>query len=336
MASTDRSSPSSTVRPGEIARYGDVPAAGARSRWRAVIELRHLTKRYGRTLAVDDLSVDVRPGRVTGFLGPNGAGKSTTMRLVLGLDRPTAGTAHIDGRPYRRRSRPLGQVGALLEASAIHPGRRARDHLLWLAQTNGIARSRIDQVLDLVGLTEVAGRRTGTFSLGMAQRLGIAAALIGDPHTLLLDEPMNGLDPEGFVWIRGLLRSLAADGRTVFVSSHLMGEMSQLADHLVVIARGRLLADTTVDAFIDRTGTRAHRRVRVRSPEADRLAALVGQRGAAATVDAAGTLTIVGIDAGAVGEIASRHGVAVHELTTQQASLEDAFMALTSDADEPG
>jgi ABC-2 type transport system ATP-binding protein len=210
-----------------------------------VIELAQLSKRYGRTVAVDGLTFRVEPGRVTGFLGPNGAGKSTTMRLILGLDRPDAGTVLVDGRPYRSYDRPLHRVGALLESRAAHPGRSAYHHLLWLAQTHGIARGRIDEVIELVGLEPVAGRRVGTFSLGMTQRLGVATALLGDPAAFVLDEPMNGLDPEGMVWIRGLLRELAGAGRAVLVSSHLMSEMDQLADRLVVIGRGRLLADTT-------------------------------------------------------------------------------------------
>jgi ABC-2 type transport system ATP-binding protein len=228
----------------EIGAVVDVPAGG-RGDDRPVIEIAGLSKRYGSTVAVDSLTFQVKPGRVTGFLGPNGAGKSTTLRLVLGLDRPDAGTALVGGRPYRSHRQPLHQVGALLETRSTHPGRSAYHHLLWLAQTHGIGRQRIDEMLDQVGLTSVARRRVGNFSLGMTQRLGVAAAMLGDPAAVLLDEPMNGLDPEGMVWIRGLLRELAGDGRAVLVSSHLMSEMEQLADHLVVIGRGRLLADTT-------------------------------------------------------------------------------------------
>jgi ABC-2 type transport system ATP-binding protein len=293
-----------------------------------VIEARGLTKRYGSTLAVDDLSFDVVPGRVTGFLGPNGAGKSTTMRLIVGLDSPTAGTVTVAGRPYRSKRRPLFEVGAMLESAAVHPGRNARAHLLALAQANGIGRRRVEQVLALVGLDAVARRRAGTFSLGMTQRLGVAAALLGDPGVLLLDEPVNGLDPDGVVWIRTLLRSLAAEGRTVFVSSHLMSEMALTADHLIVIGRGRLIADTGVAEFVRATSA-GH--VRVRTPQPDRLAALLREHGAAVDPTGDGALAVTGIDAPAVGELAAGHGIVLHELTTREPSLEEAFMTITRD-----
>lgn len=288
-----------------------------------------MTKRYGRTLAVDDLSFDVKPGQVTGFLGPNGAGKSTTMRLILALDRADRGSVRIAGHPYSALRSPLYEVGALLEATGAHPGRTAYHHLLWLAQSNRIARRRLDEVLDLVGLAAVARKRVGGFSLGMAQRLGLAAALLGDPPVLMLDEPMNGLDPEGISWIRTLLRSLAAEGHTVFISSHLMSEMAQLADHLVVIGRGRLIADTTVDEFIER---RARPRVRVRSPNADGLARLLAERGATVSVESPLELTVTGVDTRDVGDLTARHGLTVHELYTEKASLEAAFLELTGEA----
>ncbi|HZT65633.1 MAG TPA: ATP-binding cassette domain-containing protein [Acidimicrobiales bacterium] len=296
-----------------------------------MIEARGLSKRYGPTLAVDDLTFDVTPGRVTGFLGPNGAGKSTTMRLIMGLDSPTAGTVKVGGAPYGSLRRPLFEVGATLESHSIHPGRSARNHLLALAASNGIPRARVDQVLEVVGLSSVAGKRAGGFSLGMKQRLGIAAALLGDPGVLLLDEPVNGLDPEGIVWIRNLLRSLARDGRTVFVSSHLMSEMSMTAEHLIVIGRGRLIADTSVEAFI-RQGSGGF--VRVRSPEAPRLTQLLGDRGARVEVEPDGALAVTGCDAAAVGEVAAHHGIVLHELVTQRATLEDAYMELTREAGE--
>jgi ABC-2 type transport system ATP-binding protein len=294
-----------------------------------VIEARELTKRYGATLAVNDLSFDVLPGRVTGFLGPNGAGKSTTMRLIVGLDAPTAGMVTVAGRAYRSLRRPLFEVGAMLESAAVHPGRSARAHLLALAQANGIGRRRVDQVLDLVGLDGVARRRAGQFSLGMTQRLGVAAALLGDPAVLLLDEPVNGLDPEGVAWIRTLLRSLAAEGRTVFVSSHLMSEMALTADHLVVIGRGRLLADTSVAEFVRAT---AAGHVRVRTPQPERLAALLREHSASveSTEDAA--LAVTGMDAATVGELVASQGIVLHELVTREPSLEKAFMTMTRDA----
>ena len=293
------------------------------------IQAHQLTKRYGSVVAVDGLSFQVLPGRVTGFLGPNGAGKSTTMRLILGLDAPTAGTATLGGIPYRRLRRPLFQVGATLESSAVHPGRSAHAHLLALAQANAIGRRRVDEVLGLVGLDRVAGRPAGTFSLGMTQRLGVAAALLGDPGVLLLDEPVNGLDPGGVVWIRTLLRGLAAEGRTVFVSSHLMSEMAQTADQVIVIGRGRLIADTSVAELV-RRGSGGH--VRVRSPHGDRLAGLLRAQGATVQTNTDGTLLVRGSDPAAVGELAARHGIALHELVAQEASLEEAFMDLTRDA----
>jgi ABC-2 type transport system ATP-binding protein len=291
-----------------------------------VIEARGLTKRYGPTLAVDHLTFDVLPGRVTGFLGPNGAGKSTTMRLVLGLDGPTAGTVTVGGTPYGALRRPLFEVGATLESAAIHPGRSARNHLLALAQSSAIPPSRVDEVLELVGLDAVARRRAGGFSLGMTQRLGVAAALLGDPGVLLLDEPVNGLDPEGIVWIRNLLRSLAAEGRTIFVSSHLMSEMAQTAHHLIVIGRGRLVADTSVEDFVRRSSG-GH--VRVRSPQRDRLADLLRAEGVTAHVQEDQALAVNGADTASVGELAARHGIVLHELVAQEASLEEAFMELT-------
>jgi ABC-2 type transport system ATP-binding protein len=294
-----------------------------------VIEVRGLTKRYGATLAVDELSFDVVPGRVTGFLGPNGAGKSTTMRLIVGLDCPTAGTVTVAGRRYRSLRRPLFEVGAMLESAAVHPGRGARAHLLALAQANGIGRRRVEQVLALVGLDAVARRRAGTFSLGMTQRLGLAAALLGDPGVLLLDEPVNGLDPDGVVWIRTLLRSLAAEGRTVFVSSHLMSEMALTADHLVVIGRGRLIADTGVTEFVRATSA-GH--VRVRTPQPDQLAALLRDHGATVDPTDDGALAVTGIDAPTVGELAAEQGIVLHELTTREPSLEEAFMTMTRDS----
>jgi ABC-2 type transport system ATP-binding protein len=298
-----------------------------------MIEAVGLTKRYGQTLAVDGLSFVVQPGVVTGFLGPNGAGKSTTMRMLLGLDRPTAGTASINGRPYTRLTAPLCEVGALLEARAIHTGRSARNHLLALAATHGIGRRRVDQVLELVGLTQVAGKRAGGFSLGMGQRLGIASALIGDPHTLILDEPVNGLDPEGILWIRTLLRSLAAEGRTVFVSSHLMSEMAMTATHLIVVGQGRLIADCSVAELTNASGRSV---VRVRTEEAPRLRELLAADGVSVTSTERDVLTVSGLTSGEIGKIAAEARVALIELTPQQASLEEAFMELTRDAVEFG
>jgi len=291
-----------------------------------VIQARGLTKWYGATLAVDGLSFDVVAGRVTGFLGPNGAGKSTTMRLILGLDAPTAGTVTVGGRAYRSLRRPMIQIGAMLESAGVHPGRSARAHLLALAQANGIGRRRVDQVLGLVGLDAVAGRRAGGYSLGMTQRLGVAVALLGDPGVLLLDEPVNGLDPEGVAWIRTLLRSLAAEGRTVFVSSHLMSEMAVTADHLIVIGRGRLLADTSVAQFV-RSSSAGH--VQVHTPQPERLAALLREHGATVDATGDGALAVTGMEAATVGELSTGNGIVLHELVARQPSLEEAFMTMT-------
>jgi len=292
-----------------------------------LIEARGLTKRYGTTVAVDDLSFDVLPGQVTGFLGPNGAGKSTTLRMILGLDTPTAGTVRIGGKPYSQHRRPLYEVGALLDAKAIHGGRSAFNHLLSLAQSNGIPRSRVDEVLETVGLTSVARKRAGGFSLGMGQRLGIAAALLGEPDVLLFDEPVNGLDPEGIVWIRNFMRSLAADGHTVFVSSHLMSEMALTADHLIVIGRGKLIAATSVAEFIARSSDNY---VLVRTDQADRLLPLLDAATAVDLTD--GALHVSGLDCRTIGDIAAAHFIAIHELSPQMASLEEAFMELTHDS----
>jgi ABC-2 type transport system ATP-binding protein len=296
-----------------------------------LIEAKGLTKRYAETTAVDDLSFTVQPGQVTGFLGPNGAGKSTTMRMILGLDRPSAGSVTVNGSPYAAHRRPLKEVGALLEAKAIHGGRSAYSHLLAIAQTNRIPRQRVDEVLALVGLTDVAKKRSGGFSLGMGQRLGIATALMGDPEILILDEPVNGLDPEGILWVRNLLKHMASTGKTVFVSSHLMSEMALTADHLIVIGRGRLIADAAVADVINMSrGTH----VRVRSPQADKLAGLITNGEVTATKADDGSLAIVGMDAPAVGELAAANGVVLHELVLAQASLEEAFMELTEDSVE--
>jgi ABC-2 type transport system ATP-binding protein len=296
-----------------------------------MIEVHGLTKRYGDKLAVDGLSFGVRPGVVTGFLGPNGAGKSTTMRLILGLDAPTGGSVTVNGRPYRHHPAPLHEVGALLDARSVHPGRSARHHLLALAQTNGIGRSRVEEVIEAVGLAGVAGRRAGTFSLGMGQRLGIAAALLGDPATVLLDEPANGLDTEGIRWIRSLLQSLAAEGRTVLVSSHLMSEMALTATHLIVIGRGRLLADTTMEAFIATAGRGV---VRVRSTDPQALAARLRSAQVAVSADGDGALAVSGLSTDEVGQLAGAAGITLLELTAQQASLEEAFVDMTRDAVE--
>jgi ABC-2 type transport system ATP-binding protein len=298
-----------------------------------MIEAHELTKRYGAKTAVDGLSFTVRPGMVTGFLGPNGAGKSTTMRMILGLDAPTSGEVLVGGRRYRDLPGPLREVGALLEARAIHPGRSATNHLLALARTHGIPRRRVEEVIDLVGLRSVARRRAGTFSLGMGQRLGIASALLGDPATLVLDEPVNGLDPEGIHWIRGLLRGLAAEGRTVLVSSHLMSEMALTADHLIVVGRGRLLADVPVQEFIERASSA---RVLVRSPQAARLRELLAGDGVTVSSNAPGVLEVAGLATEAVGERAAAEGLTLHELSARHASLEEAYMELTRDAVEYG
>jgi ABC-2 type transport system ATP-binding protein len=295
----------------------------------ATIAIRGLTKRYGATRAVDDLTFSVTAGQVTGFAGPNGAGKSTTMRLILGLTTPDVGSALVGGEPYVNKPLPLREVGALLDATAIHPGRRARDHLLWLAQSNDIPRSRVDEVLDLVGLSAVAARRTGSFSLGMAQRLGLAAALLGDPPILMLDEPVNGLDPEGIVWIRGFLRSLAADGRTVFVSSHLMTELQGTADHLVVIGRGRLIADSSVD---DLLASASNPTVDVRTPDLTALMPLLGNAGASVVSTDRHTATISGLTAEQIAELASDHHIRLYGLTPRRATLEEVYLDLTRDA----
>jgi ABC-2 type transport system ATP-binding protein len=313
-----------------------------------MIEVRDLTKRYGDKVAVDHLSFTVEPGRVTGFLGPNGAGKSTTMRLILGLDYPNTGTATIDGKLYRDLPSPLRTVGALLEAKSVHGGRSARNHLLFLAQTQGLPRSRVDEVLGLVGLQEVADKRAGTFSLGMSQRLGIAAALLGNPEVLLLDEPVNGLDPEGVLWIRNLMKQLAAEGRTILVSSHLMNEMAVTADYLIVIGRGKLIVESTTEDVIARSTDKS---VRVRTPDAARLAELItaaggtvatGENGGGAAPtgvptpgNGADLLTVTGLPAARIGEIAASGSVVLHELTPL-ASLEEAFMELTSGSVEFG
>ncbi|MBO2463482.1 ABC transporter ATP-binding protein [Actinomadura violacea] len=296
-----------------------------------MIEARGLTKRYGDKTAVDDLSFTVRPGVVTGFLGPNGAGKSTTMRMILGLDRPTSGSVTVNGRPYSGHAAPLHEVGALLEAKAVHTGRTAYSHLLALAATTGIPCGRVDEVTDLVGLRDVARKRAGGFSLGMGQRLGIASALLGDPRTLILDEPVNGLDPEGILWIRNLLKDLAAEGRAVFVSSHLMSEMALTADHLIVIGRGRLIADTSVAEFVERASTG---RVKVRSPRAARLRDLLAGPSVTVTEPQEGTLLVSGMTSDEIGRIASGNGITLFELAPQQASLEEAFMELTGESVE--
>jgi ABC-2 type transport system ATP-binding protein len=296
-----------------------------------MIEARGLTKRYGDKTAVEDLSFTVQPGVVTGFLGPNGAGKSTTMRMILGLDTPSAGSVTVNGSAYAKHQAPLHEVGALLEAKAIHTGRTAYNHLLSLATTTGIPRSRVDEVIDLVGLREVARKRAGGFSLGMGQRLGIASALLGDPKTVILDEPVNGLDPEGILWIRNLLKSLAADGRTVFVSSHLMSEMAQTAEHLIVIGKGRLIADTSVADFIEKA---ARNTVVVRSPEAAKLGELLLGPDVTVTSDVSGTLEVSGLTSDQIGIVAAEHGMTLFELASRQASLEEAFMELTRDAVE--
>ena len=296
-----------------------------------MIEARGLTKRYGDKLAVDDLTFTIRPGVVTGFLGPNGAGKSTTMRMLVGLDAPTEGTATINGRPYIEHPAPLREVGALLEARAIHTGRSARNHLLALAATTGIPKRRVDEVIDLVGLSDVAGKRVGGFSLGMGQRLGIASALLGDPGTLILDEPVNGLDPEGILWIRNLLKNLAADGRTIFVSSHLMSEMALTASHLIVVGRGRLLADVTVQEL---TKMASRDQVKVRTPHAARLRSLLAGEGVVITGRDDDLLEVSGIDSTEIGLVAAGAGIPLVELTPQHASLEEAFMEVTRDAVE--
>ncbi|MEV5429823.1 ABC transporter ATP-binding protein [Streptomyces sp. NPDC052701] len=296
-----------------------------------MIELEGLTKRYGEKVAVNNLSFTVRPGIVTGFLGPNGAGKSTTMRMILGLDRPTAGDVRIDGKHYHQLKDPLTYIGALLEARGVHPGRSAYHHLLCLAQSNGIPKRRVHEVLDTVGLTAVARKKAKGFSLGMGQRLGIAAALLGDPRILMFDEPVNGLDPEGIHWIRTLMKSLAEQGRTVFVSSHLMSEMALTADHLVVIGQGRLLADTSMADFIEQN-SRSY--VRIRTPQRELLLDVLQRAGITAVESGDGTLEVDGGKAEHIGELAARHRITLHELSPQQASLEEAFMQLTAESVE--
>ena len=309
-----------------------------------MIEARGLVKRYGPKTAVDDLTFSVRPGSVTGFLGPNGAGKSTTMRMIIGLDAPTSGSVLVNGKRYVEHKAPLHEVGALLEARSIHTGRSARNHLLSLAHTHGISPKRVDEVLGLVGLSEVARKRAGGFSLGMGQRLGIASAMLADPATLVLDEPVNGLDPEGIHWIRSLLKTLAAEGRTVFISSHLMSEMALTAERLVVVGRGRLIADTTVSDFTAQASSDV---VKVRTPDRDKLRDLLVTAGAALTAapedarapgspDDPNLLYLTGMTSSQIGDLAAAQGIALHELTPVSASLEEAFMALTKDSVEYG
>ena len=295
-----------------------------------MIHATNLTKTFDGTTAVDGVDFTVEPGHVTGFLGPNGAGKSTTMRMILGLDAPTGGAVTVNGRSYRASAAPLREIGALLDAHAVHPGRSARDHLRWLAASNGIAATRVGEVLEAVGLESVARRRAGTFSLGMGQRLGIAAALLGDPAVVVLDEPVNGLDPEGIRWVRQLARRLADEGRTVFVSSHLMSEMALMADHLIVIGRGRILADCSMDAFMT---AHASSYVRVAAPDLPAVASALAGPGVEVVHDG-DHLRVLGLDAPGVGDLVGRAGLTLHELTRVQSSLEDAFMTLTADAVE--
>jgi ABC-2 type transport system ATP-binding protein len=296
-----------------------------------MIQARHLSKTYGGKVAVDDLSFEVRPGLVTGFLGPNGAGKSTTMRLMLGLDNG-GGMTLFDGVPYRKLRHPMHEVGTVLEVKAFHPTRRARNHLRMLAASHGISRKRVDEVLEWVGLTSVARKRPKSYSFGMAQRLALAAALLGDPRTLILDEPANGLDPAGINWLRGFLRSFAADGRTVFVSSHLLAEMAVMADHLVVIGQGRLIADEPTDEFTARSSKGGA--VLVRTPHVERLAKILETHGAAVVREEANVLAVSSVDRSEVGELAFRNGIVVHELTTRTAALEDAFLEATGAMEE--
>ena len=297
-----------------------------------MIELAGLTKVFGRTRAVDDLTCTIEPGLVTGFLGPNGAGKTTTMRVILGLDHPTSGTATIDGQTYRRLPDPLRTVGALLDARQAHPNRSARNHLRWMAATNRIPVKRVDEVLEMVGLTSVADKKAGALSLGMSQRLGIAGALLGDPPVLMFDEPVNGLDPEGIRWVRTLMRALATEGRTVFVSSHLLAEMANTADRLVVIGRGKLIASTTVSEFVSRSGAGT---VRVRSPQLDTLRRVLTDAGLTAHPETGDSALLVrGAAIEAVGDLAARNAITLHELSAQQASLEEAYMKLTDEAVE--
>ncbi|MFF3372254.1 ABC transporter ATP-binding protein [Streptomyces sp. NPDC002680] len=296
-----------------------------------MIDVRQLTKRYGTKTVVDGLTFTVKPGQVTGFLGPNGAGKSTTMRMIIGLDRPTGGSVTVNGRQYTQHQAPLQEIGTLLEAKSVHPGRSAFAHLTSLANTHGIPRSRVDEVIELAGLQSVAGKRAGAFSLGMGQRLGIAAALLGDPEIVMLDEPVNGLDPEGVLWVRNLLSRLADEGRTVMLSSHLMSETALIAEHLVIIGRGKLLADTTVDAFIEQAGGRG---VKVATTEPERLRAVLSGPQISITSSAAEELVVEGLDARRIGALAAQHQIPLYELTSQTVSLEEAFMELTSDVVE--
>ncbi|HKR98245.1 MAG TPA: ATP-binding cassette domain-containing protein [Candidatus Dormibacteraeota bacterium] len=297
-----------------------------------MIEIEHVSKRYGTKLAVDDITFVVKPGTVTGFLGPNGAGKSTTMRLIVGLDAPSAGTIRVNGASYRDFPAPMHEVGALLEARAIHTGRSAYNHLLAMAQTHGIGRARVQEVIELVGLRSVARKRVGGFSMGMGQRLGIASALLGDPHTLILDEPANGLDPEGILWTRTLLRQLAAEGRTIFLSSHVMSEMALTAEHLVIVGRGRVLADTTVEEFVAQASVDTM--VYVRSPDASALRDALAADGVRIQSRERGTLEIHGVSPERVGELAAERQWVLHELTPRRASLEDAYMRLTGESVE--
>lgn len=296
-----------------------------------MIELNAVTRQYGSTMAIDNLSFTVKPGQITGFLGPNGAGKSTTMRLILGLDRPTAGTVTVNGQAYRNRPAPMQEVGALIDPSAVHGGRSAYHHLLWQAQAGGLPRGRVDEVLDMAGLSTVAGKKVGGFSLGMHQRLGIASAMLGDPPVLLFDEPVNGLDPEGIQWVRSLMKQFAGEGRTVFVSSHLMSEMEQTADHVLVIGRGRLIADLSM-AEITQRSTSSH--VVVRSPRSHELNLQLTAQGAHVTNGERDTLNVTGLDASSIGRIALDRGIPLHELSQHRASLETAFMELTLDTVE--
>jgi ABC-2 type transport system ATP-binding protein len=297
-----------------------------------VIEVESLTKRYGSKVAVEDLSFVVPPGIITGFLGPNGAGKSTTMRLMLGLDAPTSGSVTVNGKAYQDLPAPLNEIGAMLEAHSVHTGRSAYHHLLALAATHGLPRARVEEVIELVGLRDVSRKRVGSFSLGMGQRLGIAAALIGDPTTVILDEPVNGLDPDGIRWIRNLLKRLADDGRTVFLSSHLMSEMELTAERLIVVGRGRLITDTTVAEFVEQASVGAP--VRVRTPEVPQLRAAIARLGVEIEIVDADVLVVTGANASQIGDAARAAGVALHELVPQQVSLEDAFMRITRDAVE--
>ncbi|MEY9850405.1 ABC-2 type transport system ATP-binding protein [Leifsonia sp. EB41] len=293
-----------------------------------MIQLEHLTKRFGSKTAVDDISATIQPGKVTGFLGPNGAGKSTTMRMIMGLDRPTHGTATINGKRYAELPSPLGEVGALLDAKAVHTGRTAYNHLLAMAATHGISKRRVHEVIGLTGLESVAGKRVGGFSLGMGQRLGIAAAMLGDPATLILDEPVNGLDPEGVLWVRQFARHLAGQGRTVFLSSHLMSEMAQTADHIIVLGRGRVLADAPVDQILAGATRSA---VRVRTPEVERLANAIQGGDVTITGVESQLIEVTGLSAAQIGDAAASAGIALHELTPLSASLEEAYLELTQD-----